>query len=119
MRIELDMAKLESIAANIPGGAGRVVQKMAQDCEHYIKNDFSPTSPSSPGQPPAVDTGNLKNSVLAEDVSLLTWVVNIGAPYGVHLEYGTNRMAARPFVKPATEKVRNNLPRGLIKKVVE
>lgn len=119
MRIELDMSKLERISRNIPGAAEKVVQKMAQDTETNIKNDFSPNSPSAPGQPPGVDTGTLKNSILAKAEGKATWVVLVGAFYGVHLEYGTKRMAARPFVLPAVRKTAAAAPKELIKRVVE
>jgi HK97 gp10 family phage protein len=37
--------------------------------------------------------------------------VSSNAPYSGHLEYGTSRMAARPFMGPAARKERANVVR--------
>ena len=61
---------------------------------------------SAPGQPPMSDTGRLANSVTFDRVGDLTASVGSTLAYAVHLEYGTSRMAARPFFRPAVEKMR-------------
>lgn len=56
-----------------------------------------------------VDTGNLRNSIQAEPktvTSKYTWRVFVGAEYAKYVEYGTVRMAARPYFTPAVEKIR-------------
>lgn len=61
---------------------------------------------SAPGEAPAADTGALarNENILAEAVPGQI-AVNLVArmPYAVHLEYGTVRMAARPFMRPAAD----------------
>ena len=114
MRVNIDVSKLQQLERQFPGRTAQIVQKMAQDTQGRIVNTFSPNSPSAPGDPPAVDTGNLKNSVVAvPDSNPQTWRVQVGAEYGVHLEYGTAKMAARPFVLPAVEWLVANLPNDL------
>jgi HK97 gp10 family phage protein len=63
---------------------------------------------SAPGEPPAVDTGNLRNSVGSE---VLGNVVRVGAAadYAAGLEFGTDRVAARPWLRPAFAEVREQL----------
>lgn len=119
MRVVIDMTRLQALERAMPGIAGQVVQKMAQDTQADIVNSFSPNSPSAPGDPPAVDTGNLKNSVVAVPRDAQTWAVLIGAEYGVDLEYGTGKMAARPFVLPAFERTVGRLPSDLAVEVYE
>jgi HK97 gp10 family phage protein len=55
---------------------------------------------SSPGEYPNTDTGALVRSIYWRMVNTLT--AHVGTPilYGKYLEYGTSKMAARPFIKP-------------------
>ena len=73
---------------------------------------------SAPGQPPAVDTGTLRNSVQSKPQYIagtgMTSIVLTGLVAGVNkdariprwLEYGTSRMKARPFIAPSLEAIR-------------
>ena len=66
---------------------------------------------SAPGEPPANDTGRLASSLRAEvSTEALTASLIAGTTYAIHLEYGTTKMAARPFMRPAAEKV---APKGV------
>ena len=61
---------------------------------------------AAPGEAPAVDTGNLKNSILAQPIGdgSKEWEVRVAAEYGIALEFGTEDIAPRPFARPAMEK---------------
>ena len=73
---------------------------------------------SAPGQPPAVDTGTLRNSVQSKPQYIagtgMTSIVLTGLVAGVNkdariprwLEYGTSRMKARPFIAPSLKAIR-------------
>jgi len=61
---------------------------------------------SAPGQPPMSDTGRLANSITFDRLGDLTAVVGSNLDYAPWLEYGTSRMAARPFFRPAVERMR-------------
>jgi len=53
-----------------------------------------------------VRTGYLRNSIRVEKLPSpddLEGVVGVGAHYGVYVEFGTRRMAARPYVAPAVD----------------
>lgn len=57
---------------------------------------------SSPGNPPAPDTGQLRQSAeTTYDAGSLTGTLNYGAAHAAAQEYGTEKMAARPFARPA------------------
>jgi HK97 gp10 family phage protein len=50
-----------------------------------------------------VDTGFLRSSIQSERLDDDTARVFVGAEYGAYLEYGTSRMAARPYMRPAAD----------------
>jgi HK97 gp10 family phage protein len=57
---------------------------------------------SAPGEAPASDTGNLARSIKVKFDLKQGWaVVKATAPYAFWLEFGTTRMAPRPFMGPA------------------
>ena len=60
--------------------------------------------PSAPGQPPNEDTGTLRNSIILTQPAPLRVRISANAPYAAFLEFGTSRMAARPFMGPAARK---------------
>lgn len=77
------------------------VSVLAFETEAYIKRNFS-FGVSAPGDTPGVDTGKLRNGIAARKRQLGHWVVSTGdTEYAVYLEFGTERMAARPFMGPA------------------
>lgn len=62
--------------------------------------------PSLPGEPPMNDTGLLANQTFAVKTGPLKAESVSMAPYAVALEFGTSKMAERPFMRPAAKKVR-------------
>jgi HK97 gp10 family phage protein len=52
-----------------------------------------------------VRTGRLRDSITARQLGPLSWEVSVGADYGVYVEYGSRGRPARPFFRPAYEKV--------------
>ena len=80
--------------------------------------------PSLPGEPPNADTRLLDSSIETEmpdgpEGGRVT--VTSNAPYGAFLEFGTSKMAPRPYMAPAAEKVKDKvapLVAAAIKKVV-
>jgi hypothetical protein len=116
----LDTRELDRIRRQSPTKAAAVVQQIAQDVEREVKTNWSPDSPSPEGGPPGVDTSTLTNSVAADQLAgnMLVWIVQIGASYGADLEFGTARMAARPFFVPAIERGAARLPSALLREVV-
>ena len=119
--IKLNKAKLEELERECPGRADRVVQKIAQDVEAYAKDHMSAQSPSNPGDPPGVVSGDLKNTIIAEPHESLpnTWVVRDGVIYGWMQEFGTVNMPERPFFLPAIEAVAADIPDELLESVVK
>ena len=130
--IKLDTKVLDRIAANLGKNADQIVHAMALEVEASAKNSMIGESgkiykrgkrvhqASAPGEPPAPDFGALKGSINTERIKQGLWKVQDGVSYGIHLEFGAprNKMAARPFMTPAVEKVRKHIAKrfkGLIK----
>ena len=62
---------------------------------------------SAEGQPPNTDTGFLASNIFAiYDTDKLGCDVESRADYSEHLEFGTSKMGARPFMQPALEENR-------------
>lgn len=89
---------------------GDILQSMTEtprnnDVTYYSgKNGNIGHHPSLPGNPPAPDTGNLRASIhYTVETTDNGGLARIGTDveYGKHLEFGTSRMAPRPWLKPA------------------
>lgn len=65
---------------------------------------------SAPGEPPAVQTGRLRQSV-ATEISNDGMVGKVGTDleYGRELEQGRSNMAPRPWLKPSFEQSENEI----------
>jgi HK97 gp10 family phage protein len=72
---------------------------------------------SAPGEPPRSDTGELVGSITATG-SGLSAEVRVDSGHAVYLEYGTSKMAPRPFLQPAIDAETPKLA-GVLPQVVE
>ncbi len=69
-----------------------------------IGTRWKPHQASAPGEAPAIDTGELAQSInirVSDDGG--TGEVGTDKKHGLYMEYGTSRVAARPWLKPAFE----------------
>lgn len=62
--------------------------------------------PSKPGEPPNRDTGNLQAHLRVEQTGPTKAEVRSDATYAAALEFGTSKMAERPYMRPARDKMR-------------
>lgn len=67
--------------------------------------------PAPPGEPPNNDTGVLKNNIEAVLKEPLLSEVSSNAPYAAPPEFGTSKMAARPYMRPARDKMKPKIQR--------
>jgi hypothetical protein len=65
--------------------------------------------PSLPGEPPNNDTGVLVSHIEVTQPAPLRVLVTSEADYAVPLETGTSKMAARPYMRPATQRKRKRV----------
>ena len=115
----VDLRRMQQIARDLPDALDDALNATAHEALAEIVLSFG-SGPagrtythegvshvaSSPGHPPNVDTGALRASMRAEKTGSLEYQVMDGVEYGVYLELGTERMAARPFVAPVIEQMR-------------
>lgn len=77
---------------------------------------------SAPGQPPAVDTGQLRASYthrLGEDAEGPYVEIGTNLKTAPWLEFGTRRMQPRPHLRPAVASMRNEITRLIRDGIVE
>ena len=120
------LKKYERKAKIIVGKAGNMVrntavesiQRGSKDGKVYQKYIPRRThQASAEGQPPATDTGYLVQNInLKIDAEGLGASVESNADYSAALEFGTRKMAARPFMQPALEENRPKI-RRLVKDI--
>lgn len=129
-------AKVEQIKSKVPVQLGlccEVIRSTAvedmkntprnPDITYYSgKNGNIEHHPSLPGNPPAPDSGNLRESIHytvdADSGEIPFARVGTDVEYGKHLEFGTTNILPRPWLKPAIEKNINKirkLMRGVLK----
>lgn len=95
----------ESIAVQgIRGGAasGRI----------YKRGKRGTHQASAPGEYPASDTGRLMGSIMS-DIAPTVATVGTNIVYGQYLEFGTSKMAARPWLLPSFERAKIGVEKRL------
>lgn len=120
MATRLDTRRLDAILSGLDPRGEELIAATARQVQGIVKDSMvsghgrtykvsksgALHQASAPGEPPAPDIGNLKNSIEATQQRRLLWWVHDGVEYGLYLELGTSRMAPRPFMVPAVEKIR-------------
>lgn len=98
--------------------AGEVIRKDAADSIKEGAVSGPGHVPSLPGQPPNADTHQLDMSIDVQvNPGAKTVSVVSRAPYAAFLEFGTSKMAARPYLGPALERNRNRVVLGVVNAV--
>lgn len=111
-------SKAAAVATQVPALAAVIVEKTATDLVTVAQTSMDSSGggavykrgnkthqASLPGNPPAVDDGTLRAAVAARPLGQLEWEVTVGAAHGVYQEFGTSRIAPRPFLYPAAQQV--------------
>lgn len=101
--------------ARVTAGARRGVEKASQmlvrDVRQALNREWPPAS--LPGEYPRKRTGNLRKEIeywMDTESRAAAWVgATVDAQYWSDLEYGTKRMAARPFLRPRAYENRDRI----------
>ena len=118
-QMTIQFIRPEIVAKRIDAGLASAASEAGQALADHVRMKLSRpnplgTTPSAPGEPPARVSGELMDSVAygvtgtGRGPSL---AVGAGAPYALALEYGTRRMAPRPFLRPALAEMEEEIAR--------
>jgi len=143
MKIELQgvrkaIAEIEKRQAKMEEQLGRAVRLAAQDIRNACIISISKGSrtgkiyragtdrehqASAPGEPPKKDNGGLTDSLdfkMTGKLSAISGSIagDVVVEYAKSLEFGTRKMAPRPFLVPAVEKMRPKFNER-VKKIME
>lgn len=107
---------LKRMASNVDRAVAQALYAAGQEIELEAEHSITEGSisgkghiPSAPGEPPNADTRLLDTSIETTLVSVSPPRVDVTshAPYSAALEFGTSKMAERPFMRPALAKKRS------------
>ena len=109
-------------AKRVEGDAKKSILNGKKSGREYTRGSVTHRA-SAPGQAPASDTGRLVNSINGDlDRGNKSATIRVAAKYGKPLEFGTSKIAARPFLFPALEKnkkwIAERLNKGLVKAII-
>lgn len=74
-------------------------------------NHYKNENPSSPGEPPHKMLGDLQRSIAWEMISDDEARIGTNSKYATPLEFGTSRMAARPFMRATLDRIQDEIAR--------
>lgn len=129
----LDDEKLTRLISEHPAQADSWLRGVAEEMVTDIKlgMDDSPATgreysrgqgrvhtASSPGNFPRPDMGTLRASMRFKRVGALHYEIVDGVEYGIYLEDGTERMAARPFMGPTFDAWRKKIAQDAKDKLI-
>lgn len=91
--------------------AGAVIEEAADAVKAEAQNSITRGAvsgaghvPSAPGQPPNEDSGFLRSKISVARTGLLSAEIRSEAEYAAALEFGSSKVAARPYLRPARDK---------------
>lgn len=130
--VEIKFNLLPGLSASIPGKVSQAVRKAGLDVQAnaqtsmaggksgktYKRPGGKTHQASAPGETPAVDSGDLAGSFETEMDGQLTSVVRVTSDHAAVQELGGKKQAARPYLRPALEKVKPTLV-DAIEKIVK
>lgn len=107
------LKRLEKIGRKLRPVVYEAADAVAAEASHLITEGSSSGHsggkhqhvPSLPGEAPNEEFGDLRRSIHVEEIDNLTAAVVADAPHAAPLEFGTSKMAERPFMRPAAKKV--------------
>lgn len=116
--------RLRRLAAGAEAEAAKVVYVGSDMIRAHAFRSISAGSvsgknhvPSAPGQPPNRDTGVLQAHITNEMVGPVTAEVRSDATYANDLEFGTSKMAARPYMRPARDAKRKEIQKLFVERM--
>lgn len=97
------------VAGRISNQASTNVNRGSKTGRVYPKKGGGFHQASAPGESPASNSGDLVITIRPEKIDDLHWRVMVAIDYAAALEFGTDTMAARPFIRPAAIQIANKM----------
>lgn len=126
VKVILETSRLDRILRRAPANALEANLAAAEEIAKDIRANWSGHYPpaSADGEAPAMRSENLDKSVIAvPDENIKSGktkaTIQVLAAYASALEFGTRKMAARPFIRPALKRAEKTFAkhyRGIIEK---
>lgn len=134
LRVTVESSKrvekmIKDAAKRAPGRVDSILSKAAFNTQNVAITSMQLSPPtgrtyrrrsvvhtaSSEGGPPRIDTGTLIANITVQKEGLMSYTVGSrkDAPHGFWLEFGTSKMAPRPWLQPAAEETRRTLIQDL------
>lgn len=120
--VRMDTSGLDKLLEQLPYRMTKATDVFVNAVADDIDANWSSSSPSAPGKPPAVVTGDLKRSrkitISSKWRTKNAFKLEFTAEHAGFLEYGTlnadgsTRMEARPFFRPAILRAKKHLPKA-------
>lgn len=101
-----DKAALEELLTGPAGPVAKMLKKLGVKVQNAAKKNAS----GRPG--PNVQTGRLRSSIteeLSQDGDELVERIGTDVEYAPHVEFGTSRAPAYPFLRPAADVIKGML----------
>lgn len=90
---------ISEITNEAEAAIGRALEMIGLQGERHAKEALT--------QQGAVDTGRLRNSVTHQVISEDSVAIGTNVEYAPYIEFGTYKMDARPYIRPAIEDYMN------------
>ena len=92
--------------------AGEMMLELAQKHAETVKQSMvhgDASDPSAPGQIPHTVSGKLRDSIHAEKSGPTSARSVADAPHATALEFGTSKIAERPYMRPALKQMKKDV----------
>jgi len=114
VEFDLDFTGVERIMDKLSRFSDQLKPDVHLTMESYVQKMYEASCGLAP-----VRTGFLRGSIYWRPINLMHFVFGAAADYAKFVEYGTSRVAARPFLRPAMDMVWPEMIRGICLKIRE
>jgi len=123
--VRVNKQRLEAIMRNLPSRTDDALDTLALEGKRIVQMSFNTSGAgrtyqrrggrfhvaSVAGMPPNIDTGKLMNAIYIYTPKRFWRAISTGdTEYAPMLEFGTSKMAARPFMRPMVIQLRKMIP---------